>query len=195
MVALCAEGMTEEEASRQIFTLDSQGLITTDRDLLPYKQKFAQDPAALDWLQEEQDGQLGNVVKQAGITVLIGTSGQPGCFSKEVVLSLLEHTDRPVVMPLSNPTDHAEAVPADIYSWTRGQALVGTGSPFLMSSMKGGPFPWPRPIMSLSFPGWGWAPWLLAPVLCCRSFSPQRPGRFPPACVLLLCRTVLSCHR
>jgi malate dehydrogenase (oxaloacetate-decarboxylating) len=62
--------------------------------------------------------------------VLIGTSGQPGCFSKEVVLSVLEHTDRPVIMPLSNPTDHAEAVPADLYSWTNGRALVGTGSPF-----------------------------------------------------------------
>lgn len=130
MVALCAEGMSEEKARKQIFTLDSQGLITTDRELLPYKQKFAQDPATLDWLREEKDGQLGNVVKKAGITVLIGTSGQPGCFSKEVVLSVLEHTDRPVIMPLSNPTDHAEAMPADIYSWTGGRALIGTGSPF-----------------------------------------------------------------
>jgi malate dehydrogenase (oxaloacetate-decarboxylating) len=130
MVALCAEGMSEEEACQQIFTLDSQGLITTDRELLPYKQKFARDPATLDWLREEQDGQLENVVKKAGITVLIGTSGQPGCFSKEVVISLLDHTDRPVIMPLSNPTDHAEAVPADLYSWTGGRALIGTGSPF-----------------------------------------------------------------
>ncbi|MCI5126455.1 MAG: oxaloacetate-decarboxylating malate dehydrogenase, partial [Candidatus Electrothrix sp. AR5] len=130
LVALCAEGVSEEEARRQIFTLDSQGLITTDRDLLPYKQKFAQDPASLDWLREEKDEQLENVVKKAGITVLIGTSGQPGCFSKEVVLSVLEHTGRPVIMPLSNPTDHAEAVPADIYSWTGGRALIGTGSPF-----------------------------------------------------------------
>ncbi|XCN71834.1 MAG: NAD-dependent malic enzyme [Candidatus Electrothrix aestuarii] len=130
MIALCAEGLSEEEARRQIFTLDSRGLITTDRELLPYKQKFAQDPAALEWLREEKDGVLENVVKQAGITVLIGTSGQPGCFSKEVVTALLEHTERPVVMPLSNPTDHAEAVPADIYNWTRGLALVGTGSPF-----------------------------------------------------------------
>ncbi|MGB5685811.1 MAG: NAD-dependent malic enzyme [Candidatus Electrothrix sp.] len=130
MVALCAEGVSEEEARKQIFTLDSQGLITTNRELLPYKQKFAQDPAVLDWLRDEQDGQLENVAKQAGITVLIGTSGQPGCFSKEVVLSVLKHTDRPVIMPLSNPTDHAEAVPADLYSWTNGRALIGTGSPF-----------------------------------------------------------------
>jgi malate dehydrogenase (oxaloacetate-decarboxylating) len=70
------------------------------------------------------------VVAQAGVTVLIGTSGQAGCFSREVVEAVLEHTDRPVIMPLSNPTDHAEAVPADLYSWTKGRALVGTGSPF-----------------------------------------------------------------
>ena len=130
-IALCGEGMSEEEARRRIFTLDSRGLITSDReDLLPYKQKFAQNPTALDWLREEQDRHLETVVKKAGITVLIGTSGQPGCFSREVVLASQEHTDRPVIMPLSNPTDQAEAVPADIYSWTGGRALIGTGSPF-----------------------------------------------------------------
>lgn len=130
-IALCEEGMSEEEARRRIFTLDSRGLVSSDRkNLLPYKEKFAQNPAALDWLREEKDGQLENVVKQAGITVLIGTSGQPGCFSREVVLASLEHTDRPVIMPLSNPTNHAEAVPADIYNWTGGRALIGTGSPF-----------------------------------------------------------------
>ena len=128
--ALCEEGMSKDEARSRIFALDSRGLITTDRDLLPYKQKFAKDPSSLDWLQNENDLQLEQVVKKAGITVLIGTSGQAGCFSREVVQAVLEHTDRPVIMPLSNPTDHAEAVPADIYEWTNGKALVGTGSPF-----------------------------------------------------------------
>ncbi len=128
--ALCESGMSREDARARIFALDSRGLITTDRDLLPYKQKFAKDPASLDWLQDEKDLRLENVVQKAGVTVLIGTSGQAGCFSREVVQAVLEHTDQPVVMPLSNPTDHAEAVPADLYSWSRGRALVGTGSPF-----------------------------------------------------------------
>ena len=128
--ALCEDGMSNEEALARIFTLDSRGLITTDRDLLPYKQKFAKDPASLAWLTDEKDLQLEQVVKKAGITVLIGTSGQAGCFSRDVVSAVLDHTDRPVIMPLSNPTDHAEAVPADLYSWTQGRALVGTGSPF-----------------------------------------------------------------
>ncbi len=155
LIALCAEGVPEEEARQQIFTLDSRGIITTDRELLPYKQKFAQDPAALDWLQEEKDGQLENVVKKAGITVLIGTSGQPGCFSKEVVLSVLEHTDRPVIMPLSNPTDHAEAVPADLYSWTNGRALVGTGSPFPDVVFEGRAFSVAQANNVFVFPGVG----------------------------------------
>lgn len=128
--ALCEDGLSSEEALARIFTLDSRGLITTDRDLLPYKQKFAKDPAKLAWLTDEKDLQLEQVVKKAGITVLIGTSGQAGCFSRDVISAVLEHTDRPVIMPLSNPTDHAEAVPADMYSWTHGRALVGTGSPF-----------------------------------------------------------------
>ncbi len=128
--ALREEGMSKEEACAKIFALDSRGLITTDRDLLPYKQKFAKDPSSLDWLQDDNDLQLEQVVKKAGVTVLIGTSGQSGCFSREVVQAVLAHTDRPVIMPLSNPTDHAEAVPADLYSWTGGKALVGTGSPF-----------------------------------------------------------------
>jgi malate dehydrogenase (oxaloacetate-decarboxylating) len=155
MVALCAQGMSEDDARQQIFTLDSQGLITTDRKLLPYKQKFAQNSAGLDWLREEQDGQLENVVRKAGITVLIGTSGQPGCFSKEVVLALLEHTDRPVIMPLSNPTDHAEAVPADLYSWTNGRALIGTGSPFPDIMFEGRAFSVAQANNVFVFPGVG----------------------------------------
>ncbi|MCI5142991.1 MAG: NAD-dependent malic enzyme, partial [Candidatus Electrothrix sp. ATG1] len=154
-VALCAEGVSEEEARQRIFTLDSRGLITSDSELLPYKEKFAQDPAGLDWLQEEKDRQLENVVKKAGITVLIGTSGQPGCFSKEVVSSLLEHTDRPVVMPLSNPTDYAEAAPEDIYMWTRGRALIGTGSPFPDVMFEGQAFSVAQANNVFIFPGVG----------------------------------------
>ena len=128
--ALVEEGLSREEALARIYALDSRGLITTDRDMLPYKRKFAKDPASLDWLKNEQDLRLEQVVKKAGVTVLIGTSGQAGCFTREVVDAVLEHTDHPVIMPLSNPTDHAEAIPADLYRWTDGRALVATGSPF-----------------------------------------------------------------
>lgn len=124
------EGMPAKEARARILTLDSRGLILADPDILPYKRKFAKDPAALPWLKEERDVQLAEVVKHAGVTVLIGTSGQAGCFTREIVESMLSHTERPVIMPLSNPTSMAEAVPEDLYRWTGGRCLVGTGSPF-----------------------------------------------------------------
>ncbi|MHB8919359.1 MAG: malic enzyme-like NAD(P)-binding protein, partial [Desulfocucumaceae bacterium] len=64
------------------------------------------------------------------VTVLIGTSGQPGAFSRYIVQAMQGNTRRPVILPLSNPTAQAEADPADIYKWTSGSALVATGSPF-----------------------------------------------------------------
>ena len=124
------EGLSEEEARARILTLDSRGLILDGPDLLPYKRKFAKERAALTWLADDRDLQLERVVANTGVTVLIGTSGQAGCFTREVVESMLRHTDRPVIMPLSNPTAMAEAVPADLYRWTEGRCLVGTGSPF-----------------------------------------------------------------
>lgn len=128
--ALLEEGLAVDEARSRILTLDSRGLILSSDELLPYKKKFAKDPGRLNWLKNDQDARLENVVSKAGVTVLIGTSGQAGCFTREIVQSTLQHTDRPVIMPLSNPTTMAEAIPADLYRWTDGRVLLGTGSPF-----------------------------------------------------------------
>ncbi len=128
--ALREEGLTSEEARSRILTLDSRGLIIYKDDLLPYKKKFAKDPVWLKWMKDEKDAQLENVVAKAGVTVLIGTSGQAGCFTREIVQSMLQNTERPVIMPLSNPTTMSEAIPSDLYRWTDGRVLMGTGSPF-----------------------------------------------------------------
>jgi len=61
---------------------------------------------------------------------LIGTSGQAGAFSEDIIKEMASHTERPIIMPMSNPTPLAEAVPADLIQWTEGRALVATGSPF-----------------------------------------------------------------
>lgn len=130
MTELVEQGMTETDAKARIFTLDSRGVVTSDRDLEPYKMTFAKDPAGMPWLQGPEDNTLLNVIKQEKVTVLIGTSGQPGCFTREIVEAVGQHTDRPVVLPLSNPTANCEALPADLFQWTDGNALVATGSPF-----------------------------------------------------------------
>jgi malate dehydrogenase (oxaloacetate-decarboxylating) len=129
-VALEDAGLSKEEAKDRIFTLDSRGVVTTDRDLEEYKLKFAKDKEKFSWLKDPVNLSLHEAVRHAGITVLIGTSGQGGCFTREVVDAVSANTDRPVIMPLSNPTSMAEALPEDIYRWTDGRALVATGSPF-----------------------------------------------------------------
>lgn len=131
--ALAAEGV--DAPLEHIWLLDRHGLLHDGRDdLEPYQADLAHPSAHLaelpggDW----PDGQLpiDDVIRRSGATVLIGVSGQPGLFPEPVITALLDNTDRPVVMPLSNPTSKIEAVPADIIQWTNGQALVATGSPF-----------------------------------------------------------------
>jgi malate dehydrogenase (oxaloacetate-decarboxylating) len=105
-------------------------VVTTDRDLEPYKLKFAKDPATLPWLKTPADNTMKNLILNEKVTVLIGTSGQPGCFDQPIVEAMMRNSDRPVILPLSNPTTNTEAQPKDLYQWTGGKALVATGSPF-----------------------------------------------------------------
>nr|MBC8441660.1 oxaloacetate-decarboxylating malate dehydrogenase [Candidatus Desulfobacula maris] len=100
---LVEQGMDEKDAIARIFTLDSKGVVTSDRDIEPYKLKYAKNPESLAWLKTSQDNTLLNAVKNEKVTVLIGTSGQPGCFTKEIVEAACKNTDRPVILPLSNP--------------------------------------------------------------------------------------------
>lgn len=130
LTELMAQGMNEQDATAKIFTLDSKGVVTTDRTLDPYKIKFAKNPDRLPWLKTPEDNTLLNTVINEKISVLIGTSGQPGCFSEQIVKAACKNSKRPAILPLSNPTTKAEALPEDIYKWSKGNALVATGSPF-----------------------------------------------------------------
>jgi malate dehydrogenase (oxaloacetate-decarboxylating) len=126
------EGLSENEARGRFYLVDRQGLLVEGMtDLQPFQARFAQDRARVaDWtLQSAGWIGLADVVANARPTVLIGTSGQPGAFSQEIVCSMAEHVRRPVIFPLSNPTDRAEATPHDLDSWTQGRAVIGTGSP------------------------------------------------------------------
>ncbi len=130
-VALTEEGLSEQEALAKVFTTDSKGLVVAGQKQPHYKDKFAKSPNDFPWITSLQQDCLEDVIKQAKVTVLIGTSGQPGDFTKAIVQAVLLNSHRPVILPLSNPTQKCEATPEEIIRWTNGSALIATGSPFL----------------------------------------------------------------
>lgn len=106
--------------------LDRPGLLTTKTPLNQAQKFFARS-------EDEWDGEstdLLGVIKAVKPNVLIGTSTKPGSFTEDIVREMASHVDRPIILPLSNPTRLHEAVPADLLKWTDGRALVATGSPF-----------------------------------------------------------------
>ena len=117
-----------------IYLVDRNGVIHDGRtDLKPHQVDVAHPhdhlPASLLPSGDQHPG-LTNVVAISNTTVLVGVSGQTGLFTESVIRAMLGATDRPIVLPMSNPTSKVEAVPADIISWTNGAALIATGSPF-----------------------------------------------------------------
>lgn len=98
---------------------------------------------------------LLDVVRNAKPTILIGVSGQPGLFTEELIREMHKHCERPIVMPLSNPTSRVEARPEDIINWTDGAATVATGSPFAPVSYKEELYPIAQCNNSYIFPGIG----------------------------------------
>ena len=129
---MIAEGLTDAEARKRVFMVDRFGLITENQpNLLDFQKKLAQKPedVAL-WGNADEIISLHDVVHHAKPTVLIGVSGQPGLFTKDVIETMSQNCENPIVMPLSNPTSRVEAVPADIIEWSKGKALIATGSPF-----------------------------------------------------------------
>jgi len=136
---MVAEGLSDAEARERVFMVDRFGLITENQpNLLDFQCKLAQKPEAVaSWAQADEMISLLDVVKHAKPTVLIGVSGQPGLFTEEIIRTLAANCERPIVLPLSNPTSRVEAVPADILNWTDGKALIATGSPFAPVNYQG----------------------------------------------------------
>ena len=109
--------------------VDKPGLLLKSQgDSLTMGQgSFARDDK--DWHDKEHNDLL-SVIKEVKPHVLIGTSTKPKAFTEEVVKEMSKHVDRPIILPLSNPTRLHEADPKDINEWSKGKALIATGSPF-----------------------------------------------------------------
>jgi malate dehydrogenase (oxaloacetate-decarboxylating) len=129
--AIGQDGATDGRAA--IWALSSRGLMCSSDDRLrDFQRPFARDDAEIASFARDPEGRIGlaEVVRQVRPTILIGTSGQPGSFTEEIVRAMATHCEHPIVMPLSNPTSLSEADPADVLSWTEGRACIATGSPF-----------------------------------------------------------------
>jgi len=129
--ALALAGVADGDRFRQLGLIDSGGLLVDDRSFRDgYKAELAWPAAAAGRLGLSGESTLAEAVAAFAPTVLIGTSGQAGAFTESIVRQMARTAERPVIMPLSNPTAHAEATPAELLAWTEGRALIATGSPF-----------------------------------------------------------------
>ena len=152
-------GLSPDEATGRFYALGSKGLLTSDYPgtLRDFQVPYARQAAEIASWERDQDGRIGlaEVVTRSQPTMVIGTSTQPGAFSEEIITEMAAHTSRPIIMPLSNPTSHSEARPADLIAWTDGRALIATGSPFPPVVHNGVRYEIAQANNALIFPGLG----------------------------------------
>jgi malate dehydrogenase (oxaloacetate-decarboxylating) len=151
------DGLTDAEARAKVLVLDSKGLLLNTRKMEDYKLPFAHDPASLEtWNYDRSRApDLLETVQNSKATVLLGLSGQGGCFSESIVKAVAQNTERPIIFPLSNPTANTEVLPTDALRWTDGRAIVATGSPFADVELNGKTYPIGQGNNAFIFPGLG----------------------------------------
>ena len=147
-------GLSEEEAYKRFFMVDKQGLLFDDMiDLTNEQKPFAKKRS--DFPNADKLTDLLEVVKTVRPTILVGTSTAPNTFTKEIVETMCEITDRPMIFPLSNPTKLAEAKAEDLIKWSDGKAFVATGIPADTVSYKGVDYVIGQANNALIYPGLG----------------------------------------
>ncbi len=131
--AMMRDGLSEDEAHRCFWLLDRSGLMTEKSiKLSPEQARYARKAEeAASWVTLQPNYiSLEDVVKHVHPTILIGVSTSAGAFTESIIKEMAAHVERPIIFPLSNPTEKSEATPESLIQWTEGKALIATGSPF-----------------------------------------------------------------
>jgi len=155
---LVHEGLSREQARRQMFVMDADGLVVENVHAQQYQLKVSQfTETYADWSIDGEVPSLLEVVAQARPTILLGLTGVSGLFNEPLIRQMAENTERPVIFPLSNPTSNCEAVPDDLIRWTDGKAIIATGSPFPDVQYEGRTYLVGQGNNAFVFPGIGFA--------------------------------------
>ena len=116
------EGLSLEQARRRLWFVDVNGLVVKGRtDLMSHNLPYAHDHRPISFLE---------AIDSVKPHVLIGATGAPGTFTREVVETMGRINERPVLFALSNPTSRAECTAEQAYDWSEGRAVFTSGSPF-----------------------------------------------------------------
>ena len=148
------QGVPEDEARKKFYLVDKQGLLFDDMDdLTPEQKPFARKRSEFEKADDLRT--LAAAVKAVHPTILVGTSTQGGAFTEEIVKEMASHAKRPIIFPLSNPTELAEAKATDLIAWTDGKALVATGIPSKSVEYNGVTYEIGQANNALIYPGLG----------------------------------------
>ncbi|MEW4369696.1 NAD-dependent malic enzyme [Paenibacillus kandeliae] len=156
--AMIKEGLSQKEAEQRFWAYDYRGLLTEETEgVFEFQKPYVREVSEVSDWATDADGKISllEVIRQVKPTILLGTSGVTGAFSEEIIKEMASHVERPIIMPMSNPTSLAEAVPADLLAWTDGKALIATGSPFAPVEYKGVTYEIGQSNNAFVFPGLG----------------------------------------
>jgi len=150
VATMMEEGLSEKDARKRCWFVDSKGLVVASRtDLVHHKKPWAHDAAFVPDLE--------TAIEVLSPTCLIGASGMAASFTPTILASMAKLNDRPVIFALSNPTSKAECTAEAAYVHTEGRALFASGSPFQPVFYKGKTFYPGQGNNAYIFPGVGLA--------------------------------------
>ena len=140
-------GLSKSEALKRLWFVDSKGLLVSERkDLMEHNLPYTHDHEQLNFL---------DAIEAIKPHILIGATGAPGTFTEEVIQKMSAINERPVIFALSNPTSKAECTAEQAYSWSKGQAIFASGSPFTPVTLDGQTFQPGQGNNAYVFPGLG----------------------------------------